>query len=123
MTTTDLLTTGQTQCISSVAMTADSTQAIAMHGARHARIKLTSAAPGSRAGVIYIQESQDGATADNNCTLTNKTSGVVATSITVTTSTLLDAVVDIETDAPFLIIFFDYTSGSGTLNGYVTIKE
>lgn len=111
---------GTTKIIDGVSMAADITQTHVMSGSRHALLHLVSAG-GTRAGVIYIQESGD-RTNWHNMTLVDKSTSIESTSITVSTTVAVDDTVEIETEAEHIRVFWDFTSGAGTLNAWLTKK-
>ena len=112
---------GTSKLIDAGDMSADITATINLKGARHARLQFDSAAAGSRAGVIYVQESSDNSTYTSRKLIATST-GASVNYLTVTTLTLLADSVTVETDAQYLRVFWDFTSGVGTLNCLVTVK-
>lgn len=112
---------GTTKLIDSTSMAADITAVLNLKAARHVRLQFASAATGSRAGVIYVQESADNS-AWTSRKLINSATGASVDSIAVTTLTAVTDTVDVETEAQFLRVFWDVTSGVGTLDCYATVK-
>ena len=114
---------GTTKIINGVSMDDDITQTHVMSGSRHALLHLVSAggAGATRAGTIYIQESGD-RTNWHNMTLVDKSTSIESTSITVSTTVAVDDTVEIETEAEHIRVFWDFTSGAGTLNAWLTKK-
>lgn len=105
-----------------VSMGADAySSVITMAGRRHAHLQLESAAAGTRVGVVYVQVSDDGATYYNK-PLWNVITGAYVAGLTVSTLTALAEELEIETTAAFVRVFFDFTSGTGTLNAWATVK-
>ena len=114
---------GTVKLIDGVSMGADITQAHVMGGARHALLHLVSAGGGgaTRVGVIYVQESGD-RTNWHNMRLINESTGIESDSITVSTTVAVDDTVAIETEAEHIRVFWDYTSGAGTLSAWLSKK-
>jgi hypothetical protein len=102
-------------------MGADLTSDVLDLGAhRHLPLQMESAS-GTREGLLYIQRSSDGTTY-YNVPIVNAMTGIPAAALTVTASTDFYEDAEIETSARYLRLFFDRTSGTGTLNVWATIK-
>lgn len=112
---------GTTKLIDSTSMAADITATINLKAARHVHLQFASAATGSRVGVIYVQTSSDNSTWTSK-KLINSSTGASVDYITVTTLTAVTDTVDVETDAQYLRVFWDVTSGVGTLDCFATVK-
>ena len=112
---------GTSKLIDAGDASADITGTINLKAARHVHLQFASAATGSRAGVIYVQTSSDNSTWTNK-KLINSTTGASVDYVTVTTLTIVTDTVDVETDAQYLRVFYDATSGVGTLDCWVTVK-
>ena len=112
---------GTTKIIAAGDMSADITADINLKAARHVHLQFSSAASGSRAGVIYIQESSD-ASAWTSKALINTATGASSASIAVVTLTAVSDTVDVETEAQYLRVFWDVTSGTGSLDCWATVK-
>jgi hypothetical protein len=112
---------GTTKLVASTSMAADITAVINLKAARHVHLQFASAATGDRAGVIYVQTSSD-ASAWTSKKLINSSTGASVDYITVSTLTAVTDTVDVETDAQYLRVFWDVTSGTGTLDCWATVK-
>lgn len=112
---------GTTRLVESGDMSADITATINLKAARHVHLQFASAATGSRAGAIYVQTSSDNS-AWTSKVLINSSTGATSASIAVTTLTAVTDTVDVETDAQYLRVFWDVTSGTGTLDCWATVK-